>query len=250
MSHGITYRGGVLTHLPLPDWMDPELLINGFIDRFGAAALVAICVVVLIETGLLFPFLPGDSLLFTVGLFIGTGTLNVPLWLACTALFVAALVGDQIGYTIGRTAGPKIFRRPDSRFFKQQYVDQTHAFFDKYGGRAIILARFVPFVRTYIPVAAGVGKMHYGHFLRYNAIGALLWGVGVTLLGYWLGSYEVVQNNFEIVILLIVAVSLLPIAVEWVKHRYDTVRAARLAAADAVAPIDAESAATIDPDKD
>ncbi len=212
----------------LPDWMDPEILINSFIDRFGAAALVAICVVVLIETGLLFPFLPGDSLLFTVGLFIGTGALDVPLWLACLALFGAALAGDQIGYAIGRRAGPAIFRRPDSRFFKQQYIDQTHAFFERYGGRAIILARFVPFVRTYIPVAAGIGKMDYKHFLRYNAVGALLWGVGVTLLGYWLGRFDVVKNNIEIALMLVVGVSLIPIVVEWIKHRIEARRASRL----------------------
>jgi len=238
-----------MLHIPMPDWMDPELLINGFIDRFGAAALVAICVVVLIETGLLFPFLPGDSLLFTVGLFIGTGALEVPLWVACLALFGAALAGDQIGYTIGRTVGPRIFRRPDSRLFKQEYIDQTHAFFDRYGGRAIILARFVPFVRTYIPVAAGVGKMHYGHFLRYNAIGALVWGIGVTLLGYWLGNYDVVRENIEVALILIVAVSLIPIAVETIKHRYDRIRSARAAAADAVAPVDPQAAEAIDPDQ-
>ena len=207
--------------------MDPEVLITDFIDRFGAAALIAICVVVVIETGLLFPFLPGDSLLFTVGLFIGTGALGVPLWLASLALFAAALVGDQIGYAIGRRAGPAIFRRPDPRFFKQQYIDQTHAFFERYGGRAIILARFVPFVRTYIPVAAGIGKMSYGHFLRYNAIGAFLWGVGVTLLGYWLGRFDVVKNNIEIALVLVVAVSLIPIVVEWLKHRMGARRTAR-----------------------
>jgi membrane-associated protein len=207
----------IATTLPMlgPDWLDPEQMINGFIDRFGVWALVAICMVILIETGLLFPFLPGDSLLFTVGLFIGTGALDVPLWVACVALFLAAFAGDQIGYAIGHSVGPRLFKRPDSRFFKQEYIDQTHAFFEKYGGRAIILARFVPIVRTYIPVAAGIGKMPYGHFIRYNVIGALLWAVGVTLLGYWLGSYEFVRNNIEVALVLIVAVSLLPIAVEW-----------------------------------
>lgn len=204
-----------------PSWLDPEVLITGFIDRYGTAALIAICAVVLIETGLLFPFLPGDSLLFTVGLFVGTGALDVPLWVACVALFAAAFVGDQIGYFIGRFAGPKIFSRPDSKFFKREHIDKTHAFFEKYGGRAIVLARFVPFVRTYIPVAAGIGKMHYAHFIRYNVIGALLWGVGVTLLGYWLGQFDVVKNNIEVALVLIVAVSLIPIAVEWVKHRMD-----------------------------
>lgn len=208
-----------------PDWMDPEVLITGFIDSYGTAALVAICAVVLIETGLLFPFLPGDSLLFTVGLFVGTGALDVPLWVACVALFTAAFVGDQIGFLIGRTAGPRIFNRPDSRFFKREHVDKTHAFFEKYGGRAIVLARFVPFVRTYIPVAAGIGKMHYAHFIRYNVIGAFLWGVGVTLLGFWLGGFDLVKDNIEVALILIVFVSLLPIIFEWVKHRLEARKA-------------------------
>lgn len=202
-----------------PDWLNAETLITGFIDRFGVWALVAICVIVLIETGLLFPFLPGDSLLFTVGLFIGTGDLPVPLWVACVALFTAAFVGDQIGYAIGHAVGPRIFNRPDSRFFKKEHVDSTHAFFEKYGGRAIVLARFVPIVRTYIPVAAGIGKMPYSHFIKYNVIGAFLWAVGVTLLGFWLGSYEFVRNNIEAALVLIVAVSLLPVAIEWLNHR-------------------------------
>ncbi len=210
-----------------PDWLNADTLINGFIDRFGVWALVGICLVIVIETGLLFPFLPGDSLLFTVGLFIGTGVLGVPLWLACLALFLAAFAGDQIGYFIGHKAGPAIFRRPDSRFFKQEYVDKTHAFFERYGGRAIILARFVPFVRTYIPVAAGVGKMHYLAFVKFNVIGAFAWGIGVTLLGYWLGRFDVVKNNIEVALMLVVAVSLIPIAVEWIKHRLEVRRAAR-----------------------
>ncbi len=226
----------MLATLPVPalgpDWLDPEILITDFIDRFGTAALVAICVVVLIETGLLFPFLPGDSLLFTVGLFVGTGALDVPLWVACLALFTAAFVGDQIGFLIGRTAGPRIFNKPDSRFFKREHVDKTHAFFEKYGGRAIVLARFVPFVRTYIPVAAGIGKMHYAHFIRYNVIGAFLWGVGVTLLGFWLGGFDVVKDNIEVALVLIVLVSLLPIIVEWVKHRLEARKAAPRLASD------------------
>jgi len=209
-----------------PDWLDPEILINGFIERWGVWALVAICVVVLIETGLLFPILPGDSLLFTVGLFVGTGALQVPLWVACLALFVAAFVGDQIGYGIGRTAGPRIFKRPDSRIFKQQHIDTTHAFFDKYGGRAIVLGRFVPIVRTYIPVAAGIGRMPYSHFIKYNVIGAVLWAVGVTLLGYWLGSYAFVRDNIEVALVLIVAVSVLPMVIEWIKHRRERKTAA------------------------
>ena len=193
-----------------PDWLDPEYLIN----MFGPWALPGVALVVFIETGLLFPFLPGDSLLFTVGLMTGSDVIKNPLWLVCLVLFLAAFVGDQTGYGIGRYFGPKIFRRDDSRFFKQAYVDQTYAFFDKYGGRAIILARFVPIVRTYIPVAAGVGRMPYRHFVRYNVVGALLWGVGVTLLGYFLGRIDFVAANIEPILVGIVLVSLLPMVFE------------------------------------
>ncbi|PKQ17805.1 MAG: hypothetical protein CVT68_06640 [Actinobacteria bacterium HGW-Actinobacteria-8] len=207
-----------------PDWLNPDTLINGFIDRYGVWALAGICLIIIIETGLLFPFLPGDSLLFTAGLFTGTGQIDLPIWTVAGIIGLAAFVGPQSGYWIGRLTGPRIFNRPDSRFFKKAYVDRTHAFFERYGGRAIVLAQFVPFVRTYIPVAAGVGKMTYARFVRFNVIGALVWGVGVTMLGYWLGRFDVVKNNIEVALMLVVAVSLTPIAVEWIKHRIDARR--------------------------
>jgi membrane-associated protein len=199
-----------------PSWLDPENLI----EMFGSWALPGVAAVVFVETGLLFPFLPGDSLLFTVGLLTGTGVIANPLWLVCAVLFAAAFLGDQCGYAIGRFAGPKIFRREDSRLFKQSYVDQTYAFFDKYGGRAIVLARFVPIVRTYIPVAAGIGRMPYRHFVTYNVIGAFLWGVCVTLLGYFLGSLAFVRDNIEPILIGIVALSLVPVAIEILRARY------------------------------
>lgn len=194
-----------------PSWLDPEYLIN---DVFGPWALAGTAAIIFVETGLLFPFLPGDSLLFTAGLMTAGGVIAQPLWLVCLVLFAAALAGDQVGYAIGRYAGPKIFRREDSRIFKQSYIDQTYAFFDKYGGRAIVLARFVPIVRTYIPVAAGVGHMEYRHFLKYNAIGAFLWGVCVTVLGYFLGQLTFVKDNIEVILIGIVGLSLVPVAFE------------------------------------
>lgn len=209
----------------LPSWMDPDTLINGLLDQFGTWAVAGIALIVIIETGLLFPLLPGDSLLFTVGLFVGTGAIDMPLWLVCLILFLAAFVGDQMGYAIGHFAGPKIFDRPNSKIFNQQQIARTHAFFERYGGRALILGRFVPFVRTYIPVAAGIGKMPYRHFISYNAIGAFAWGVGVTLLGYWLGGFAIVRDNIEVALILIVAVSLLPIAIEWFNARRQAKRA-------------------------
>lgn len=201
--------GGPLPALG-PDFLDPDHLIRSF----GTAALIGIVAVVFIETGLLFPFLPGDSLLFTAGALVAQDQLQLNIWVLCLMLFLAAFGGDQVAYAIGRKLGPKVFSRPDSRFFKQKYIDQTYAYFDKYGGRTIIVARFVPFVRTYAPVAAGVGKMSYRHFVSYNVIGALLWGVGVTLLGYLLGNFPFIKNNIEALLILIVGVSVIPVAVE------------------------------------
>lgn len=212
-----------------PSWLNADSLI----ESFGTYALIGIVLVVFIETGLLFPFLPGDSLLFTAGMLVAQDQLDFPLWLLCVLLFVAAFAGDQVAYFIGRKAGPRIFNKPDSRFFKQSYIDQTNAFFDKYGGRAIILARFAPFVRTYAPVAAGVGKMPYRHFVSYNIIGAFLWGVGITVLGYFLGQIAFVHDNIEAILVLIVFVSVLPIIIEvgrgWLAKR-------KSAGADVVSP--------------
>jgi membrane-associated protein len=198
-----------------PAWLDAEHLI----ESFGPYVLIGVVVVVFIETGLLFPFLPGDSLLFTAGMLIAHDEIDVPLWLMCGVLFLAAFLGDQVAFLIGRKAGPKVFSRPDSRFFKQQYIDQTYAYFDKYGGRTIIIARFVPFVRTYAPVAAGVGNMHYRHFVSYNVVGAFLWGVGVTVLGYLLGNVTFIKDNIELILVGIVGLSVIPIAVELLRQR-------------------------------
>jgi membrane-associated protein len=211
-----------------PDWMDPQHLI----DRFGDAALVGIALVIFVETGLLFPILPGDSLLFTAGALVAQGTLHINLPVLCVILFVAAFAGDQVGYLIGRFAGPKIFDRPDSRIFRRQYIDQTNAYFDRYGGRTIVIARFVPIVRTYAPVAAGVGRMGYRHFVGFNALGALLWAVGVTVLGYLLGNITFVKENIEALIVLIVVVSVVPMVVEVLRARRQE-EAAALAAAPA-----------------
>ncbi|MFI6427224.1 VTT domain-containing protein [Promicromonospora sp. NPDC050880] len=197
-------------HLLGLDWMDPDYLIG----RFGDAALVGIALVIFVETGLLFPILPGDSLLFTAGALVAQGSLQINIGVLCVMLFAAAFLGDQTGYLIGRTVGPRIFDKPDSRFFKRSYIDQTNAYFDRYGGRTIVVARFVPIVRTYAPVAAGVGRMPYRHFVTYNAVGALLWAVGVTLLGFALGNFTFVKENIEALLVLIVLVSVLPMAVE------------------------------------
>jgi len=198
-----------------PAWLDSQHLLQ----QLGGLALWGAAAVVFVECGLFVFFMRGDSLLFTVGLFVGKGTIHHPLWLVCLILSAAAFAGNAVGYEIGRKAGPALFHRPDSRIFKQQYVDQTVAFFDKYGARAIVLARFVPIVRTFITVTAGVGRMDRRKFLAYTAIGAVLWATGVTVLGYFLGSVAFVANNLEAIAVLIVLVSILPMIVELLRAR-------------------------------
>jgi membrane-associated protein len=215
-----------------PSWLDPQTML----DALGDFALWGAAGIIFAECGLLLGFLlPGDSLLFTVGLFVGSGDISQPLWLACLVLTVAAFVGNAVGYEIGRASGPAIFRRGNSRIFKQEYVDRTVAFFDKYGARAIVLARFVPIVRTFITVTAGVGRMDRRRYLLYSGIGAVLWGTGVTVLGYWLGSVPFVRNNIEAMLIAIVLVSVLPMAFEVLRHR---LRARRAVVDPPVADVD------------
>ncbi len=198
------------------DWLDPQYLL----DRFGDYALWGAMFIVFAECGLLIGFfLPGDSLLFTVGLLIARDNMSYPLWLACLVLTVAALAGNACGYAIGAKAGPAIFEKRDSKIFKQEYVEKTHDFFDKYGNRAIVLARFVPIVRTFITVMAGVGRMGFRRFMVYSTIGGILWATGVTVLGYYLGQFAFVRNNIEAMLIAIVLVSVVPIGVEFLRAR-------------------------------
>ncbi|MFF2318209.1 VTT domain-containing protein [Arthrobacter sp. NPDC058097] len=202
----------------LPPWMDP----NEFLRDPAVApwVVVVVCAFLFIETGILVGFfLPGDSLLFTAGLLVATGTVHVNILLLGAAAFVAAFAGDQTGYLIGRKAGPAVFNKPDSRLFRHEYADKAHVFFEKYGRRSVILTRFVPIVRTFLPVTAGVGGMRYRTFIAFNAIGALLWGAGVPLLGFWLGRYEWIGANIDLLFILIVLVSVLPIGIELLKNR-------------------------------
>lgn len=201
--HGVVALG--------PEWLSPENLIG----LFGAFAILGVCIIVFVETGLLVGFfLPGDSLLFTAGLLMATGVIQTPIWIAAPAIGLAAFIGDQVGYQIGKASGPRVFNRPNSRFFRQEYVDKTHEYFERFGGRTIIIARFIPVVRTFAPVVAGVAKMPYRTFVTYNVVGALLWGVGVTMLGYWLGGFEFVQTYIEPILIAIVVLSAIPIFIE------------------------------------
>jgi membrane-associated protein len=195
-----------------PSWLDPDVLI----EAFGMLGMLAI---VFVESGLLVGFfLPGDSLLFTAGLLSANNVLP-DLWVLLVTIPLAAIAGDQVGYAIGRKAGPAIFSRPDSRFFHLEHVERAQEFFDRHGPRTIVLARFVPIVRTFAPVTAGVARMSYRTFLTYNIVGGVLWGVGVTTLGYFLGQVEAIEANIEFVLIAIVGISFVPIAIEVLRNR-------------------------------
>jgi membrane-associated protein len=203
---------GLVTEL-LPSWLDPATIIGDY-------GLVIVLVILFAECGLLVGFFfPGDSLLFTLGLFIARGDVNQPLWLACVLTSIAAIAGNQVGYYIGKAAGPRIFNRPDSRLFRREYVDKTNAFFERYGARAIVLARFVPIVRTFITVTAGVGRMNYRVYTTYTVIGGVLWAAGITILGHALGNVDFVAKHIELILIAIVAVSVIPIAIELLRQR-------------------------------
>jgi membrane-associated protein len=198
--------------------LDPKHLI----DTFG---LLGIFAIVFAESGLLVGFfLPGDSLLFTAGFLAShpssvPESLHLPLVPLLLLVWVGAVAGDQVGYLFGQRVGPALFNRPDSRFFKREHVAKAEAFFEKHGPKAIVLARFVPIVRTFTPITAGVSSMHYRTFVTYNVVGGTLWAFGVTLLGYFLGQVAVIEEHLELAILSVVAISCAPIVVELLRAR-------------------------------
>ncbi|HMF82578.1 MAG TPA: VTT domain-containing protein [Acidimicrobiia bacterium] len=196
--------------------LDPKDLL----ESFGPWATIALFLIIFAETGLLIGFfLPGDSLLFTAGILASQGNLNIAV--IAIGCFLAAVIGDQVGYTIGRRAGPALFRRPDSRVFKQKYVDRTKEFFEKHGPKTILLARFVPIVRTFAPVLAGVGEMSRRTFSTYNVVGGFIWAVGVTVAGYVLGEAigEDIDKYLLPIIAVIIVLSILPPAIEALRER-------------------------------
>jgi membrane-associated protein len=211
-----------LTDLLKPEW---------WFEKAGAAALPVVTAIIFAESGLFFGFfLPGDSLLFFTGFLTSSAAKSeapfsefaahipgLPVVLVCLA--VAAIVGDQVGYLFGRKVGPTLFSRPNSRLFKQENVAKAHDFFERHGPRSIVLARFVPIVRTFTPIVAGIGAMRYRTFVTYNVAGGLLWAVGITLLGHYLGEIEFIRENIELAIVAVVALSLLPVAVEIYRSR-------------------------------
>ncbi|MEO0312922.1 MAG: hypothetical protein RL140_152 [Actinomycetota bacterium] len=192
-------------------FLNPEYLLATFGQLFFAIA----CLMIFAETGLLVGFfLPGDSLLFALGLFIASGQIDVPLWLAVLLLAVSAFAGDQTGYWIGRKLGPAVFNKPKSKLFHPKNVEAAHNFFERYGSRAVILAHFVPVMRTFIPVSAGIAKLEWRKYTAYNLIGIVGWAVGITLAGAALGSNAWVKANLELVLIAFVLISFIPIALE------------------------------------
>lgn len=193
-------------------FLDPQNLLVTF-------GLIGLFLIVFAESGLLIGFfLPGDSLLFTAGLFSAQGTLSLPVVLV--GCFAAAVAGDQVGYAFGKRVGPAIFRRPDSRFFRQEYVDKAQGFFEKYGAKTIVLARFVPIVRTFAPIVAGVGTMTYRTFVTYNVLGGFLWAIGVTMVGFLLGELIPDIDTYLLpIIAVIIVISVIPIGLEWWRAR-------------------------------
>ncbi|HJR89082.1 MAG TPA: VTT domain-containing protein [Aeromicrobium sp.] len=200
----------------IPDWLDAEHILTSF----GPAAIWVAVAIVFVECGLLFPILPGDSLLFVAGILVAQDVATMPnIVTACLLLTIAAVAGNATGYAIGAKVGPALFDRPDSRIFKPEYLDKTHEFFEKYGAPAIILARFVPIVRTFITAVAGAGRMGFARFMALSAIGGVIWATGLTLMGYWLGNVDFIRNNVEAIAIVIVLISVVPFFVEGLRRR-------------------------------
>ena len=189
--------------------------LSSIITQYGTWTYGILFVVIFVETGLVvMPFLPGDSLLFAAGTFAALGSLNI--WLLIGLMIVAAVVGDAVNYTIGHYLGERAY---NIKWIKKEYLEKTHAFFEKHGGKAIFLARFVPIVRTFAPFVAGIGKMTYGYFATYNIVGGATWVMTFSLLGYFFGNLEFVKKNFEFVIVAIILISVVPMFIEWWKAR-------------------------------
>jgi membrane-associated protein len=210
------------------DWMEPDYLL----DRFGAELLWVSLLIIFVECGLFFPFLPGDTLLLSLGVFIATDDLDIfpgghftEMALALLLLNASAMLGNVAGYEIGRALGPPLYQR-EGRILKKKYFDQTEEFFDKHGNKALVIGRFVPFVRTYVTVVAGVTRMQRRRFLLWSFVGAVFWVFSITLLGYFLGTrIPWLRDNIDLAILAILGLSVIPVAYEWIRHRRNGRRA-------------------------
>ncbi len=197
------------------------------ISQYGVWTYAILFAIIFAETGLVVtPFLPGDSLLFAAGTFCAMPDTGLNVHLMAVLLFIAAVIGDTLNYWIGSKFGPKVFSREDSFFLRKKHLERAHAFFEKYGGRAIILARFVPIVRTFVPFVAGIGNMTYSRFIVYNILGGFIWIYFFTYAGYFFGTLPYVQDNFKMVILAIILLSVLPIIIEFIRARNEAKRVA------------------------
>jgi len=195
-----------------------DVYLGQILDFFGIWTYIVMFAIIFAETGLVIvPFLPGDSLIFAAGAFAGSGYLNI--WLIYILMFMAAILGDTVNYWLGHYLGPKVFSDTNAKFFNKAYLEKTREFYEKHGGKTIILARFFPIIRTFAPFVAGVGKMHYRTFLFYNIIGGFVWVTLFTFAGYFFGGLEFVQQNFEYLVLGIISLSFIPMITEFIKHK-------------------------------
>ncbi len=198
-------------------WLDPATLIEGF----GALALLGVCFIVFAETGLLVGFLlPGDTLLIITGVLVATGEIDIAIWWVCLSISLAAFLGGEVGYLIGHKAGPRIFERKETGLFSIENVKRTNSFFERFGGLAVIIARFVPIVRTFAPVAAGVGHMDYRKYSLYNAAGAIIWGSGLTFVGYLVGNIpplrDFIVEYIDLILLAAILIAVVPTAYHYI----------------------------------
>ena len=192
--------------------------LGPLVEEYGALVYALMFLVIFCETGLVvMPLLPGDSLLFALGALAASGSLNPVL--LCVLLMCAAIMGDNLNYWVGRTIGAKLFNREDSKLFNKEYLERTEKFYDKYGAKTVVIARFVPIVRTFAPFVAGFGRMHYPKFLAFSVAGGVLWICGLIALGYFFGNLPFVKNNFGLVIIAIIFISILPAVIEALRAR-------------------------------
>lgn len=193
--------------------------LSNIINLFGPLTYIILFGIIFAETGLVVaPFLPGDSLLFAAGALAGLGYLNVII--LYISLLAAAILGDSLNYWIGNKIGPRVFARENSRVFKKEYLEKTREFYEKHGGKTLILARFIPVIRTFAPFVAGVGKMEYKTFITYNVVGAFLWVTAFVFAGYFFGALPFMQENFHYAVIIVILLSVIPVVYEFVKHKY------------------------------
>ncbi|MCS5734043.1 DedA family protein [Herbiconiux daphne] len=231
-------------------WLDPNTLLAG---AFGPVALLIVCAIVFAETGLLVGFLlPGDTLLFFTGVLAVSGKFGVDIWWVCLAISLAAFLGGEVGYLIGHKLGPRVFERKESGLFSVKNVERTNAFFERFGPFAVVVARFVPIVRTFAPVAAGIGHMNYRRYSLYNAVGALIWGSGIVLLGYLLGQIPFVksfaENYLDLVLIGVVVLTVIPTVFHYIRTARKAKRDAAAADAEQVEITGAAEQLTLEPE--